>query len=45
MLFQRVPSGKQIKIYGTSPFFMGKFTISMVDLSIVKLPEGLYKSH
>ena len=37
----QVPSGKHTKNYGKSPFFMGKFTISMVIFhSSVKLPEG-----
>ena len=36
-----LPSGKHTKSYGTSPFLMGKSTISMVIFnSYVKLPEG-----
>ena len=36
-----VPSGKHTKNHGTSPFLMGKFTISMAIFnSYVKLPEG-----
>ena len=37
-----LPSGKLTKIYGKSPFLMGKSTISMVIFnSYVKLPEGI----
>jgi len=37
----RLPCGKRTKNYGKSPFFIGKFTISMViSHSDVKLPEG-----
>ena len=37
-----IPSGKHTQNYGTSPFFMGKSTISMVIChSYVKLPEGI----
>ena len=32
-----IPSGKRLHSYGKSPFFMGKFTISMVILTIVML--------
>ena len=36
-----LPSGKHTKNYGTSPFLMGKSTMSMVIFnSYVKLPEG-----
>ena len=36
-----IPSGKQPHNYGTSPFLMGKLTISMAIFnSYVKLPEG-----
>ena len=38
-----LPSGKPTKNYGTSPFLMGKLTISMaVFNSYVKLPEGKF---
>jgi hypothetical protein len=37
-----VPSGKRLRNYGKSPFFMGKLTISMAIFnSYVKLPEGI----
>jgi hypothetical protein len=37
-----IPSGKRLHNYGTSPFSMGKSTISMVIFnSYVKLPEGI----
>ena len=33
--------GKRLHNHGKTPFFMGKFTISMVNFhSYVKLPEG-----
>ena len=36
-----IPSGKRTKNYGTSPFLMGKLTISMAIFnSYVSLPEG-----
>jgi hypothetical protein len=36
-----IPSGKRLRNYGKSPFFMGKLTISMAIFnSYVKLPEG-----
>ena len=38
-----LPSGKRLHNYGTSPFLMGKLTISMAIFSsyrYVKLPEG-----
>ena len=36
-----IPSGKHTNNYGKSPFFMGKWTISMAIFnSYVKLPEG-----
>ena len=36
-----VPSGKRLHNHGKSPFFMGKYTISMVIFhSYVSLPEG-----
>ena len=38
--------GKYRKKHGTSPFFMGIFTISMVIFHIdVKLPEGIDYLH
>jgi len=41
-----LPSGKHTKNYGTSPFSMGKSTISMVIFnSYVKLPEGIYPQY
>jgi len=40
--FGRTRHGKHTKNYGTSPFLMGKSTISMVIFnSYVKLPEGI----
>ena len=39
-----VPSGKHTKNYGTSPFFMGKLTISMAIFSIANC-ECHYQSH
>ena len=43
MIIMGISSGKPTKNYGTSPFVMGKSTISMAIFhSYVKLPEGRY---
>ena len=40
----KIPFGKLSHNYGTSPFSMGKFAVSMVIFhSCVKLPEGIMK--
>ena len=41
---RKIPFGKLSHNYGTSPFSMGKFAVSMVIFhSCVKLPEGIMK--
>ena len=43
MALHTLPSGKRRNNYGTSPFLMGKLTISMAIFnSHVSLPEGIY---
>ena len=46
MVWHLLPSGKLTVCYGTSPFLMGKSTISMAIFnSYVKLPEGICPTH